>query len=154
MPQRRAFWAPLRSPVRPLAILAVALLWSWQPCSGYAVAGDGAVKSQYDDAFYRGREAYRRRDFADTLATWRRAAEAGSSAAMTELGSMYEKGEGTPRDFAAAAEWYLEAWDRGGDKWAAYRLSQFYENGLGVEKNRAVANFKCTLAINPAAMCG
>jgi TPR repeat protein len=73
---------------------------------------------------------------------------------MTELGSMYEKGQGTQRDFTAAANWYLEAWDRGGDKWAAYKLSQFYENGLGVQKDRAIANFWYTLASSPAAMCG
>jgi hypothetical protein len=47
-----------------------------------------------------------------------------------------------------------ETWDRGGDKWAAYKRSQSYENGLGVEKNRAIANFWYTLANSPAAMCG
>jgi TPR repeat protein len=73
---------------------------------------------------------------------------------MTELSWMYEKGEATSRDYKAAAKWYLEAWDRGGDKWAAYRLSQFYENGLGAEKNQAIANFWYTLASSPAAMCG
>jgi hypothetical protein len=47
-----------------------------------------------------------------------------------------------------------ETWDRGGDKWAAYKRSQSYENGLGVEKNRAIANFWYTLASSPVAMCG
>jgi uncharacterized protein len=73
---------------------------------------------------------------------------------MTELAFMYEKGRGAPRDYATAAKWYLEAWQRGGDKWAAYRLSQFYANGLGVAKDEAVANFWNTLASGPSAMCG
>jgi len=145
----RAFSGRLRSPVRPLAILAVALLWLWQPSGG-----DGAVKSQIDDVLSRGRDAYHQGDFAAAIAAWRKAAEAGSAPAMTELGWMYEKGQGMSRDYTAAAKWYLEAWDRGGDKWAAYRLSQFYENGLGVEKNRAIANFWYTLASSRAAMCG
>jgi TPR repeat protein len=112
------------------------------------------VKSQSDDAFSRGRQAYDRGDFATAIAVWRKAAEAGTAPAMTELGSMYEKGQGTQRDFTAAANWYLKAWDHGGDKWAGYRLSQFYENGLGVEKNQSIANFWYTLASSPAALCG
>jgi TPR repeat protein len=135
----KAFSARLRSPARPLAILPIALLWLWQP-GGVAVVRDGAVKSQIDDALSRAREAYNREDFGRAIAAWRQAAEAGSAAAMTELGWVYEKGQGTQRDFTAAANWYLEAWGRGGDKWAAYRLSQLYDNGLGVEKNRAIAN--------------
>ena len=149
----KAFSA-LRSPPGPLAILATALLWLWQPSGGGAVAGDGAVKSQIDDALSRGRDAYHLGDFAAAIAAWRKAAEAGSAPAMTELGWMYEKGQGTSRDYTAAAKWYLEAWGRGGEKWAAYRLSQFYENGLGVEKNRAIATFWYTLASSRAAMCG
>lgn len=146
----RAFSAP----VRPLAILAIALLWLSHPSGGGPVARDGAVKSQIDDALSRGRDAYHRGDFAAAIAAWRKAAEVGSAPAMTELGWMYEKGQGTSRDYTNATKWYLEAWDRGGEKWAAYRLSQFYENGLGVEKNRAVANFWYTLASSPTAMCG
>jgi TPR repeat protein len=126
----------------------------WQPSGGGAVAGDGAVKSQIDDALSRGRDAYHLGDFAAAIAAWRKAAEAGSAPAMTELGWMYEKGQGTSRDYTTATKWYLEAWDRGGEKWAAYRLSQFYENGLGVEKNRAIATFWYTLASSRAAMCG
>jgi uncharacterized protein len=93
-------------------------------------------------------------DYRTALRLFRRAADQGYAPAMTDLAVMYEKGEGTPRDYAAAAKWYQEAWDRGGEKWAAYRLAHFYENGLGVEKNQAVANFWNTLASNPAAMCG
>jgi cytochrome oxidase Cu insertion factor (SCO1/SenC/PrrC family) len=48
---------------------------------------------------------------------------------------LYEKGKGTPRDFAAALKWYQAAWEHGADKWAAYRLGQFYENGWGVDKD-------------------
>ena len=107
----KAFSA-LRSPPGPLAILATALLWLWQPSGGGAVAGDGAVKSQIDDALSRGRDAYHLGDFAAAIAAWRKAAETGSAPAMTELGWMYEKGQGTSRDYTAAAKWYLEAWGR------------------------------------------
>jgi TPR repeat protein len=56
---------------------------------------------------------------------------------MTNIASLYEKGKGTPRDFATALKWYLAAWEHGGDKWAAYRLGEFYENGWGVDKDDA-----------------
>jgi uncharacterized protein len=221
----KALSAWLWRPTGLLAALAIALLWLWHPRSSVVVR-DGGVQTQTDQALSRGRDAYRRGDFAEAIAAWRKAAEAGSAAAqnelglafetgrgsapdygealkwyrlaanqgdplgltrlgsmlqkgrglppdygtalrlfrqaaaqgyapaMTELGGMYEKGEGAPRDYAAAAKWYLEAWERGGEKWAAYKLAQFYANGLGVAKNEAVANFWNTLASSPAAMCG
>jgi TPR repeat protein len=73
---------------------------------------------------------------------------------MTNIGEMYERGEGRTRDYVAAREWYERAWERGADKWAAYRLAQFYENGWGVDKSRAVANFWNSFASGRAAMCG
>jgi TPR repeat protein len=93
-------------------------------------------------------------DDGEALRRYNAAAEKGYAPAMTNLASLYEKGKGTPRDFVAALEWYQEAWEHGADKWAAYRLGQFYENGWGVEKDEAVANFWNALASGPSAMCG
>jgi TPR repeat protein len=68
--------------------------------------------------------------------------------------SVFPTANPRPRDFAAALKWYQEAWQHGADKWAAYRLGQFYENGWGVEKDEAAASFWNALASRPAAMCG
>jgi uncharacterized protein len=93
-------------------------------------------------------------DDAEAFRWYCMAADKDYAPAMTNLASLYEKGKGTPRDFAAALKWYQAAWEYGADKWAAYRLGQFYENGWGVEKNDAVVKFWNTLASGPAAMCG
>jgi TPR repeat protein len=93
-------------------------------------------------------------DDAEAFRWYNKAADKDYAPAMTNLASLYEKGKGTPRDFAAALKWYQAAWEHGADKWAAYRLGQFYENGWGVEKDAAVAKFWNTLASGPAAMCG
>jgi uncharacterized protein len=68
-------------------------------------------------------------DDAEAFRWYRRAADKDYAPATTDLASLYEKGKGTPRDFAAALKWYQAAWEHGADKWAAYRLGQFYENG-------------------------
>jgi uncharacterized protein len=106
-----------------------------------------------NDTFSRGREAYRRGDFGTALRLFRQAADEGYAPAMSYLADMYGKGEGTPPDFVAARQWYEEAWERGADKWAAYRLGLIYENGLGVEKNSAIADFWTALASGFAAIC-
>jgi TPR repeat protein len=85
-------------------------------------------------------------DDAEAFRWYHKAADKDYAPAMTDLASLYEKGKGTPRDFAAALKWYQAAWEHGADKWAAYRLGQFYENDWGVDKDDAVAKFWNTLA--------
>lgn len=53
------------------------------------------------------------------------------------LGEMCEAGRGTPKDFAAAREWYLQA----GDYYPAVpvRIGRFYELGQGVPQNDRMA---------------
>jgi uncharacterized protein len=117
-----------------------------------AEAGNAAAEKELGLAFKNGRGVAP--DYGAALRFLRQAADQGYAPAMIELGEMYERGEGAPRDYATAARWYLEGWQRGGEKWAAYKLSLFYANGLGVAKDEAVANFWNTLASSPAAMCG
>lgn len=47
-------------------------------------------------------------------ATWyRKAADAGYAPAMANLGSLYEKGNGVPKDSLKAVDWYRKATDLG-----------------------------------------
>jgi TPR repeat protein len=70
------------------------------------------------------------------------AAEAreGSVAAQRNLGVMYDRGVGVPRDPAQAADWLRRAAEAG-NRDAAYQLGAMYENGRGVAEDdaRAVA---------------
>jgi hypothetical protein len=62
-------------------------------------------------------------------AKWfRKAADAGDSAGMLNLGAMYYLGNGVLEDYAIAAYWYRKAADAGNVD-AMYNLGRMYENG-------------------------
>ena len=74
--------------------------------------------------FQAGKDAYDRGDYATALNEWRPLAEQGDPRAQFRLGSLYENGEGVPRDFAKARLWYEKAAAQGEAK------AQFY---LGIQ---------------------
>lgn len=71
-----------------------------------------------------GMDAYSRGDYATALREWRPLAEQGDPIAQFRLGSLYENGDGVPRDFAKARQWYEKAAAQGEAK------AQFY---LGIQ---------------------
>ena len=71
-----------------------------------------------------GMDAYNRGDYATALREWRPLAERGDPSAQFRLGSLYENGDGVPRDFATARQWYEKAAAQGDAK------AQFY---LGIQ---------------------
>ena len=62
-------------------------------------------------------------DFAKT----KKLAESGNAKAQSNLGYMYAKGEGVPKDAAEAVKWYRKAADQGDAK-AQYNLGVMYAN--------------------------
>ncbi len=89
-------------------------------------AGLGNAEAMYSLAFIHFRQ---RRDAVTGFGWMRQAAEKGHAAAIHELADMYRRGEGTPRDMAAAVRWY-----RVGAVTDAYgeraRLVEYYVNEL------------------------
>jgi uncharacterized protein len=74
-----------------------------------------------------------------TAAQWYERAAAQSYAyAETNLGWLYENGQGVPKDEAEAARWYRKAADQG-DAQAQINLGLLYETGRGVVKDEAEA---------------
>ena len=65
---------------------------------------------------------------------FRKAAAAGSFAAMDGLGYLMEIGKGETRDFAAAMVWYRKA-AAGGNTTAMHRIGSLYSKGLGVTES-------------------
>ncbi len=63
--------------------------------------------------FKAGKEAYDRGDYATALKEWRPLAEQGIARAQSNLGSMYEYGEGVPQDDVQARMWLNLAAVRG-----------------------------------------
>jgi TPR repeat protein len=71
-----------------------------------------------------GMDAYNRGDYATALREWRPLAEQGNPSAQFRLGSLYENGDGVPRDFVKARQWYEKAAVQGD------AMAQFY---LGIQ---------------------
>ena len=62
----------------------------------------------------------------------------GYDVAQLRLGTMYEFGEGIPRDYEEAAKWYRISADQGQVK-AQYNVGFMYENGRGVPQDHKEA---------------
>lgn len=78
-------------------------------------------------------DAYDRGEFALAADMYRRLAADGHARAQTDLGFMYEVGDGVRRDAAKAATLYRKAADQGHGP-AQFHLAVLYSVGRGVER--------------------
>jgi uncharacterized protein len=75
-----------------------------------------------------------------TAVTWfRKAADQNAAGAQSNLGSMYARGLGVPRDHAEAVKWYRRAADQGNAS-AQFNLGTKYADGLGVPRDYVQAH--------------
>ena len=58
----------------------------------------------------------------------------GNAEAEYNLGLMYARGQGVPKDYKAALSWFQKAHDHG-NRAATYFLGKMYVTGVGVEKD-------------------
>jgi hypothetical protein len=77
-------------------------------------------------------------DYAEARRWFELAAAKGNSAAMNQLGGLYENGNGLPQDYATAHHWYELAADKG-NRDAMNQLGWFYQNGWDVPQDYAKA---------------
>jgi TPR repeat protein len=89
--------------------------------------------------FSKGYDAYQAGDYATALQEWTPLAEAGKADAQTNLGYMYDIGQGVLQDYAEAVRWYRLAADQGHAS-AQYNLGVMYENGQGVLQDNVMAH--------------
>jgi len=97
---------------------------------GYLCETTGVGCSETVD-FNKGYEAYKKGDYANALSEWRPLAKKGHVGAQFNLGLMYFKGQGLPRDYRTAAKWYTLAAEQGFAR-AQYSLGLMYGKGQGV----------------------
>ena len=76
--------------------------------------------------FKAGMDAYNRGDFAAALREWQPLAEQGDANAQFYFGLSYENGDGVPRDYTKARQWYEKSAAQG------YAKSQLY---LGLQSS-------------------
>ena len=96
----------------------------------------GPVSAQDID---KGLAAYRAGDYATALQEWRPFAVLGYASAQTNLGLMYNNGNGVLQDYSEAVKWYRLAAEQG------YALAQFnlgvmYVNGEGLLQDDVLAH--------------
>ena len=65
-------------------------------------------------------------------------AREGDADAEYNLGMMYARGQGVPKDYDAALSWFQKAHD-GGNRGATYFLGKMYATGVGVQKDSRAA---------------
>jgi uncharacterized protein len=73
-------------------------------------------------------------DYAKAREWYEKAATAGSTLAMNNLGSMYESGQGVPQEYAKAREWYEKAADAGNGTGMS-NIGALYYYGHGVPQD-------------------
>lgn len=84
--------------------------------------------------FKAGHAAASRGDFAAAIAHWQPLAQRGEPGAQYNLGMLYGRGDGVPKDLAVAAKWFLAAAEQGQVD-AQARIGAMYARGLGGEQD-------------------
>jgi TPR repeat protein len=92
----------------------------------------------YAQDFEKGSEFYDKRDYAAALNEWRPLAEQGNAYAQSNLGVMYEGGQGITQDYKEAVKWYRLAAAQG-VAGAQHNLGIMYDNGRGVTQDYTAA---------------
>ena len=95
-------------------------------------------KEVFGGDFQKGIDAYRKGHNSIALREWVPLARQGHANAQYNLGVMYDKGHGVPRNKVTAIKWYKRAAEQGVTL-AQYNLGVIYEKGTGVRQNYKVA---------------
>jgi uncharacterized protein len=88
--------------------------------------------------FAKGMTAFKSGDYATALREFRPLAEQGHAKSQFNLGWMYEKGQGVPKNDKTAMKWYKLA-AKQGVAFAQFNLGWMYDQGQGVPKNHKTA---------------
>jgi uncharacterized protein len=90
--------------------------------------------SVYGDDFQDGWDARKRKDYKEAVRLWKPLAEQGYAGAQSNLGLMYDKGQGVPQDYKEAVRLYRLSAEQG-DAFGQYNLGIMYSNGEGVPQD-------------------
>ena len=93
-----------------------------------------------------GKAAYSRGDYATAVRQYRPLAENGDANAQYNLGIMYAKGRGVPRDDAKAVQWLRKAAEQGFDR-AQLMVGVMYAEGRGVPQDYVQGHMWIALAV-------
>ena len=100
------------------------------------ILGSSGVSWSAD--FQKGLTAYESGDYATALHEWTPLAKQSNAPAQSNLGAMYEKGQGVPKNDMTAVKWYKLAAKQGYAN-AQYNLGVMYRKGQGVPQDYETA---------------
>jgi len=106
-----------------------------------AMMTGGAVSGPSEEGW----AAYQRGDYETALKLWRPLARQGNAFAQSNLGFMYDSGQGVPKDHSEAAKWYRLAAEQGNPT-AQSNLGSMYASGDGVPQDYIQAHLWASLA--------
>jgi TPR repeat protein len=84
-------------------------------------------------------------DYATALKEWLPLAEQGDAAAQSNLGYMYDTGNGVLQDYAEAVKWFRKAAEQGG-AYGQTNLGYMYKSGKGVIQDNQTAHMWYNIA--------
>ena len=93
----------------------------------------------FGDDYQDGFDAYNRQDYKTAYKLWLPLAEQGHAKAQSNLGLMYDKGQGVPQDYQEAVKWYRLSAEQGYAS-AQINLGFMYYNGQGVPQDYVLAH--------------
>jgi tetratricopeptide (TPR) repeat protein len=134
-------WRLIAAPGGTAAVIAAVLaLWLSFGHSNSLVLQPNlsVVQAVREVELQKGREAYQRRDYAEAMRWYRKAADQGNADAQFDVGWLYKNGWGVPQDYAEALRWCHNAADQG-NVVAQNNIGRHYENGWGVAQDYAEA---------------
>lgn len=97
-----------------------------------------ASGSTHVGAFEEGVKAAKRGHFKKAYSAWKPLAEQGNARAQYNIGILYYNGQGVPKSYINAAQWYRKAAEQG-DAAAQYNLGGMYYKGIGVQQDLFMA---------------
>lgn len=136
----------MRTRFSPLLALVLCICAAWEQPSSAATkdidpallakanAGDAGAQYELGKMYNFGDGV--RRDYAQALMWYRKAAEQGHPGSEFMLGGLYHFGQGVPKDDATAFAWTMKAAEQG-DVDAEFFIATCYGEGWGVAKDNA-----------------
>jgi hypothetical protein len=115
-------------------VIALASVGSW----AWLSKPPTTAKAQYElgKKYYYGNGV--KKDVAEAVRWYRKAADQGDATAQSALGDAYMEGNGVQSDWPEAVKWFRKAADQGDAK-AQYDLGLLYRTGTGVQQDDAQA---------------
>lgn len=121
-----------------LAVIAGTALTTASIDYGGAQSSALSQSLEENDMASRGLDAFKKRDYAEAMRWYRKAADQGNAKAKHDVGVLYLKGYGVPQDYVEAMRWFRKAADQG-EASAQYAIGVMYGTGEGAPLDYAEA---------------